>query len=47
MANQQVLARAAQRHGVRFAIGRTDDPFDRRRESSFTRESRAIVYGRL
>jgi DNA polymerase-2 len=42
-----VLARAAQRHGLRFAIGRTDDVFDRRRDSTFTRESRAVVYGRV
>jgi DNA polymerase-2 len=42
-----VLARVARRHGVRLTVGRTDDVFDRRQESSFTRESRAIVYGRL
>ena len=42
-----MLARVAERHGVRFAIGRTEDVFDRRRDQSFTRESRAIVYGRV
>ncbi|MFQ5668547.1 MAG: DNA polymerase II, partial [Candidatus Binatia bacterium] len=40
------LARAARRHGIRFAIGRTDDDFDLRRDASFTRESRASVFGR-
>ena len=42
-----VLARIAKRYGIRFAIGRTDEEFDRRRDPSFTRESRAIVFGRL
>lgn len=42
-----VLARVARTHGISLAIGRTEDDFDRRQESSFTRESRAIVYGRL
>jgi DNA polymerase-2 len=42
-----MLARAARRHGMRFAIGRTDDDFDSRREASYTRESRALTYGRL
>jgi DNA polymerase II len=41
-----VLARAARRHGVHFAIGRNDDEFDLRKDASFTRESRAIVFGR-
>jgi DNA polymerase II len=40
------LARAARRHGLRFAIGRSDDDFDWRKDQSFTRESRAIVFGR-
>ena len=40
------LARVARRHGVRFAIGRNDEEFDLRRDASFTRESRAIVFGR-
>jgi len=42
-----VLARAARRHGIRFAIGRTDDEFEAHRDPSFTRESRAVVCGRL
>jgi DNA polymerase II len=41
-----VLSRAARRHGVHFAIGRNDDVFDLRKDASFTRESRAIVFGR-
>jgi len=41
-----VLARAAHRHGVAFAIGRTDDPLELRKDQSFTRESRAVVMGR-
>jgi DNA polymerase II len=41
-----VLAKAARRHGVRFAIGRNDDEFELRKDASFTRESRAIVNGR-
>jgi DNA polymerase-2 len=42
-----VLKRVANRHGIRFAIGRTDEEFEHRRDASFTRESRAIVFGRL
>jgi DNA polymerase-2 len=41
-----VLARAAQRHGIKFAIGRNDDALELRKDMSFTRESRAIVCGR-
>ena len=41
-----VLSRVARRHGVHFAIGRNDDEFDLRKDASFTRESRAIVFGR-
>jgi DNA polymerase-2 len=41
-----VLSRAARRHSVRFAIGRNDEEFNLRREMSFTRESRAVVFGR-
>jgi DNA polymerase II len=41
------LARAARRHGLRFAIGRSDDEFDLRKDASFTRESRALTYGRV
>jgi len=40
------LARAARRHGLHFAIGRSEDEFDLRKDASFTRESRAIVFGR-
>lgn len=42
-----VLARIAHRYGIPFVIGRSEDAFDRRRDASFTRESRAIVFGRL
>jgi DNA polymerase-2 len=42
-----VLARVAHRYGIHFAIGRSEDVFDRRRDASFTRESQAIVFGRL
>jgi DNA polymerase elongation subunit (family B) len=41
-----LLARVARRHGLRFRIGRSDDDFDLRKDASFTRESRAIVFGR-
>ncbi len=41
-----VLSRIARRHGLHFAIGRNDDAFDLRKDASFTRESRAIVFGR-
>src|SRR5204862_5180889 len=34
-----VLQRAAHRHGLRFAIGRTDDELDLRRDQNFTREA--------
>lgn len=40
------LARIAHRHGVHFAIGRGDERFDLRKDASFTRESRAVVFGR-
>ncbi|MGH7788281.1 MAG: DNA polymerase II [Candidatus Binatia bacterium] len=42
-----VLARRAQHYGIPFKLGRSDDAFDRRREQSYTRESRAVTYGRL
>ena len=42
-----VLARQARRFGVGFTVGRSDDAFDLRRDASYTRESRAITYGRL
>jgi len=41
-----VLSRIARRHGVHFAIGRNDDGFDLRKDASFTRESRAVIFGR-
>ncbi len=41
-----VLARQARRHGIRFCIGRNDDEFDLRKDASFTRESRAVIFGR-
>lgn len=41
-----LLARVARRHGLRFRIGRSDDDFDLRKDASFTRESRAVVFGR-
>ncbi|MBI4514454.1 MAG: DNA polymerase II [Deltaproteobacteria bacterium] len=42
-----VLARAAHRHGLHFALGRTNDEFELRKDASFTRESRAVLYGRV
>lgn len=41
-----VLDRAARRHGLVFAIGRTDDALDLRKDLSFSRDSRAVVMGR-
>jgi DNA polymerase-2 len=41
-----VLARVARRHGLHFAIGRNDDEFALQKDASFTRESRASVFGR-
>ena len=40
------LANVARRHGQRFVIGRSDDDFDLRKDASFTRESRAVIFGR-
>jgi DNA polymerase-2 len=42
-----VLARRAHHYGIAFTVGRTDDAFELRKEQSYTRESRAITYGRL
>lgn len=42
-----VLHRRAQHYRIPFLIGRSEDPFELRREQSYTRESRAIVVGRL
>lgn len=41
------LLQVARTHGVKFAIGRNDDELDLQRDASYTRESRAIVCGRL
>lgn len=41
-----VLSRAAKRHGIRFAIGRNEEEFNLRKDMSFSRESRAVVFGR-
>jgi DNA polymerase-2 len=40
------LSRVARRHGIQFAIGRSDDEFALQKDASFTRESRASVFGR-
>jgi len=42
-----VLARQARQYGITLTIGRTEDGFDLRRDQSYTRESRAITYGRM
>ena len=42
-----VLQRACQRLGVRCSLGRTEEELELRRDQSFTRESRAILSGRL
>jgi DNA polymerase-2 len=42
-----VLLKVARRCGVRLTIGRSKDEFDCRRDGSFTRESRAVIFGRL
>ena len=42
-----VLARMARRYGLRFVLGRSEDEFDLRKDASFTRESRALIYGRV
>jgi DNA polymerase II len=42
-----VMQRACQRLGLRCALGRTDEELELRRDQSFTRESRAILSGRL
>jgi DNA polymerase-2 len=42
-----VLARRARHYGIPFAIGRTDDPFELRREIGYTRSARAVTLGRL
>src|SRR5438093_7364173 len=42
-----VLQRACRRAGLRCALGRTDDELDIRRDQNFTRESRAVLCGRV
>src|SRR5206468_2702341 len=42
-----VLQRACRRAGLRCALGRTDDELEIRRDQSFTRESRAVLCGRV
>ncbi|MGE0517550.1 MAG: DNA polymerase II [Candidatus Binatia bacterium] len=42
-----VLSRRARHYSIPFAIGRTDDELELRREMSYTRESRAITFGRV
>jgi len=41
-----VLSRVARRYGIRFAIGRNEEEFNLRKDMSFSRESRAVVFGR-
>jgi DNA polymerase-2 len=41
-----VLLRAAERLGIRFALGRTDEVLELRRDQTFTRDARAILSGR-
>jgi DNA polymerase-2 len=42
-----VLERACRRAGLRCTLGRTDDALELRRDPGFTRESRAILAGRV
>ena len=42
-----VLARRARHYALPFPIGRSEDPFELRRELSYTRSARAITHGRL
>jgi len=42
-----VLQRACRRAGLRCALGRTDDELEIRRDQNFTRESRAVLCGRV
>jgi DNA polymerase-2 len=42
-----VLLRACHRAGLRCALGRTDDEVELQRDQSFTRESRAVLPGRV
>jgi DNA polymerase-2 len=42
-----VLLRISERLGIRFALGRTDEVLELRRDQTFTRDARAILSGRL
>jgi DNA polymerase-2 len=42
-----VLLAACRRAGVACALGRTDEPLELQRDQSFTRESRAVLAGRV
>lgn len=42
-----VLARRARHYGLPFPVGRTEDPFELRRELGYTRSVRPITHGRL
>lgn len=42
-----VLARRARHYALPFPIGRSEDPFELRRELGYTRSARAITHGRL
>ncbi len=41
-----VLQRRCREHHIRCVLGRSEDEFEARRDASFTRESRAVIYGR-
>ena len=41
-----VLLRCCRRYGLRCTLGRSDDELDIRRDQNFTREPRAILFGR-
>lgn len=41
-----VLSRVARNHGIRLTIGRGSEEFQLRKDASFTRESRAVIFGR-
>ncbi len=41
-----VLARVAHNHGIRFTLGRNHEDLRIRKDASFSRDSRAVLYGR-
>ena len=43
----RVLLKVARRHGIRFAIGRSREELDLRRDPNFTRDVRATLSGRI